>query len=165
MLVWASVDTVAWQGQLHLWVVRSMIDHDSLWEFPSSVPASQPTHYLWFVSFFLSLLAHLSLPSWLRFSSFVPAPGTVCRITFLCAHCPFADTINMPFTLSWITNKNVKWVRTWHCTFAICRLLTFVTTISMWPFKAEEIRPYVHSSQNLTPSNLTFGICRDKHPH
>lgn len=64
MLVWASVGTVAWQGQLHLWVARSMMDHDSLSEFPSSVPASQPTH----------CLVCLILPK--------PISSSLCRVDF-----------------------------------------------------------------------------------
>lgn len=52
---------------------------------------------------------------------------------------PFADTINMPFTLSWITNKNVKWLRTWHGAFTICRMLTFVITTmcGLWRQKSD----------------------------
>ena len=47
---------------------------------------------------------------------------------------------------------------------AICGVLTFVITTSVWPFKAE-IRPYTPRSPNYTHLNLTFSTCSDKHSH
>lgn len=44
---------------------------------------------------------------------------------------------------------------------AICGVLTFVITTSVWPLKAE-IRPYTPSSPNYTHLNLTFSTCSDK---
>ena len=67
---------------------------------------------------FLSLLAHLSLPGslWVFFLYLSPwdcvqphlLMGSVSSMR------PRAAAINMPFTVSWITDKNVKWVRSWH---------------------------------------------------
>ena len=47
---------------------------------------------------------------------------------------------------------------------AICGVLTFVITTSVWPLKAE-IRPYTPSSPNSTHLNLTCSTCSDKHSH
>ena len=66
---------------------------------------------------FLSLLAHLSLPGWLWVFFLRLSPWDLSAASpshGLSVQLPRAAAINMPFPLSRIPDKNVKWVRTWH---------------------------------------------------
>lgn len=159
---------LAWSGKSGF----IMKDYDSLRYFPSSELASQPIHYLWFVSSFGNILAHLSLPSWLLLFFLCLSPWDCLlhhlRMCSLSHTRPFADTINTPFILSWITNKNVKWVRTWHLSIAIGSLLTFFITTIGRPFKVEikslkesKLDPFKLDIQHLKWSthSLTVIVC------
>ena len=111
---------------------------------------------------FLSLLAHLSLPGWL-WVFFLHLSPWDCLQPHLFRGSVSSCHVQLPLTCHFHSpGSPIKMSSESEPDMAICGVLTFVITTSVWPLKAE-IRPYTPSSPNYTHLNLTCSTCSDKH--